>query len=182
MVTAYRKLQRVSISMHRTAQRSIFRIKISARLNANEPPFKHTHAGPTHPKITLPYNKLLTAIAYTMAILTLRLNSPNNRLFTLTLLNATYAFSIRHSNIRSGLLFYLLMIKPKYLNSQTFLSSIFPHLIMQSIFIYITLVLLALILSSLSSQKFKKPFKALYKATSDEPSNTASSANARKKS
>ena len=99
--------------MQRTAQRSILRIKISARLNAIEPPFKHTRAGPKHPKITLPYNKLLTAIAYITAILTLLLNNPNNRLFTLTELNALLAFSILFSNIRSGLLADLSIVNPK---------------------------------------------------------------------
>ncbi len=59
----YKKLDRVSIDTSRTAHLSIFRIKFSARTNVAVPPVKAMLVGPKQLKITLPYIKLLTAIA-----------------------------------------------------------------------------------------------------------------------
>jgi hypothetical protein len=58
-------LTRVSIGAVRIAQRSILRKNISARLNTGAPPYNYMRAGPRHPKMTLPYNNVVTANAYT---------------------------------------------------------------------------------------------------------------------
>ena len=60
------------------AQRSILRSSTSARLNAGAPPCSYIRAGPKHPNITLPYNKVDTANACTNYTRTLLLNNPNN--------------------------------------------------------------------------------------------------------
>jgi hypothetical protein len=57
--------QRVSSGAVRTAQRSILRKNVSARANTCTPPCSCNRAGPKQLKITLPYNSVVTAIAYT---------------------------------------------------------------------------------------------------------------------
>ncbi len=61
----YSILPRVSIGVIRNAHRSILRKSISARANAGAPPCSYIHAGPKQLKMTLPYNKVETARAYT---------------------------------------------------------------------------------------------------------------------
>jgi hypothetical protein len=71
-------LTRVSIGVVFNAQRSILCSSTSARLNAGAPPCSYIRAGPKHPNITLPYNKVDTANACTNYTRTLLLNNPNN--------------------------------------------------------------------------------------------------------
>jgi hypothetical protein len=47
------------------AQRSILRKNTSARVNTGAPPYNYKRALPKHPKITLPYKSVVTAMAYT---------------------------------------------------------------------------------------------------------------------
>ena len=58
-------LARVSTGTVRNAHLSIFRNNMSARTNVGVPPCSYIRAGPRHPKIVLPYNKHVTASAYT---------------------------------------------------------------------------------------------------------------------
>ena len=74
----YSILLRVSVGVMRNAHRSILRKSISARANAGAPPCSYIRTGPKQPKITLPYNKVVTARAYTNYTRTLLLNNPNN--------------------------------------------------------------------------------------------------------
>jgi hypothetical protein len=71
-------LTRVSIGVVFNAQRSILCSSTSARLNAGAPPCSYIRAGPKHPNITLPYNRVDTANACTNYTRTLLLNNPNN--------------------------------------------------------------------------------------------------------
>jgi hypothetical protein len=50
----------------------------SARTNAGAPPYSYMRAFPRQPKMTLPYNNVVTAIAYINYILTLLLYNPSN--------------------------------------------------------------------------------------------------------
>ena len=115
-----RTLARVSIGAVRKAHRNILRRNTSARTNVGVPPCSWIRAGPKHPKIVLPYSKHETASAYINYTLTLLLLNPNNLAWHLILLNAAFALHIRLSSMVVGLLFALLIIKPKYLNSATF--------------------------------------------------------------
>ena len=60
------------------AQRSILRKNDSARIKTCAPPYNYMRTVPKQPKMTLPYNKVVTAIAYTNYILTRLLYKPNN--------------------------------------------------------------------------------------------------------
>ena len=60
------------------AQRSILRKNTSARIKTGAPPYNYKRALPKHPNITLPYNNVVTAMAYISYILTLLLYKPNN--------------------------------------------------------------------------------------------------------
>jgi hypothetical protein len=71
-------LTRVSTGAVFKAQRSIFLINYSARTKTCAPPVSYKRAGPKHPKMTLPYSNVVTAMAYTNDILTLLLYSPNS--------------------------------------------------------------------------------------------------------
>jgi len=77
-VATYSKLTRVSTGAVFKAQRSILRKNDSARIKTCAPPYNYMRALPKHPKMTLPYNKVVTAIAYTNYILTRLLYKPNN--------------------------------------------------------------------------------------------------------
>jgi hypothetical protein len=55
------------------AQRNILRMNTSARTKIDAPPDSYRRAGPMHPNITLPYNNVVTAMAYTIYIRTLLL-------------------------------------------------------------------------------------------------------------
>jgi len=48
------------------AQRNILRMNTSARTKIDAPPDSYRRAGPMHPNITLPYNNVVTAMAYTI--------------------------------------------------------------------------------------------------------------------
>ena len=61
----YKTLTRVSIVAVHKPQHSILRNNVSTRGNDNAPPFNASRAGPRHPNITLPYNNVVTAKAYT---------------------------------------------------------------------------------------------------------------------
>ncbi len=61
----YSTLVRVSIVAVRNAHLSIFRNSTSARTKVAVPPCSCIRAGPKHPNIVLPYNKHVTASAYT---------------------------------------------------------------------------------------------------------------------
>ena len=137
----YKTLTRVSIVAVRKAQRSIFLNSVSARTNDDAPPFIANRAGPRHPNMTLPYNKVVTANAYTSYTLTLLLKSPSNLEWHLIQLNAALPLHILLSNMAVGLLFALLIISPRYLNSCTFLIGMPLHTNSTSILIYMALVL-----------------------------------------
>jgi len=102
------------------AQRNILRNNVSARVNTDVLFCSYKRAGPKHPKITLPYISVVTAIACTSDMRTLLLCKPSSLAWHLMLLNAACALQIRLFNIASGLILALLMISPKYLNSATF--------------------------------------------------------------
>jgi hypothetical protein len=74
----YRTLARVFTGVVRNAHLIIFRRNISARTKVAVPPCSCIRAGPKHPNIVLPYNKHVTASAYTNYTLTLLLKSPSN--------------------------------------------------------------------------------------------------------
>ena len=74
----YSTLTRVSTGVAFKAQRNILRINTSARTNTGAPPYSCKRAFPMHPNMTLPYNSMDTAMAYTSYILTLLLYKPNN--------------------------------------------------------------------------------------------------------
>ena len=116
-------LTRVSIGALFNAHLNILRKNISARTKLDAPPDSCKRAGPKHPKITLPYNNVVTARAYTSCTLTLLLCNPNNLAWHLILLKVACAFYILFSNIVHGLLLALLMTSPRYLNSAIFLIS-----------------------------------------------------------
>ena len=63
----------------RNAHRNILRSSTSARAKTGAPPCSCNFAGPKQPKITLPYNKVVTDKAYTSYTRTLLLNKPNKR-------------------------------------------------------------------------------------------------------
>ena len=63
-VAIYNKLTRVSTGAVFKAQRSILRKNDSARIKTYAPPYNHMRAVLRHPKMTLPYNRVVTAIAY----------------------------------------------------------------------------------------------------------------------
>jgi hypothetical protein len=174
-------LTRVSIVAVRKAQRSILRNKISARANDGAPPFIANRAGPKHPNITLPYNNVVTAKAYTSYTRTLLLKSPSNLEWHLILLNAALALHILLSNMAVGLLFALLIISPKYLNSCTFLIGRALHTNLMSILIYIAYVLSTFIYSPFILQNISKAVSKCYSPSALCDNNTASSAKARKK-
>jgi hypothetical protein len=113
-------LPRVSIGAVRIAHLNIFLSSTSARANTGSPPYIYKRAFPKQPNITLPYNSVVTAIAYTIYIRTLLLNNPNNLVWHLMLLNAALALLILFSNMAVGAFLSLLIISPKYLNSSTF--------------------------------------------------------------
>ena len=77
-VAKYSRLTRVSIGAVFKAHRNILRINTSARTNTGAPPYSCKRAYPMHPNMTLPYNSVVTAMAYTSCILTLLLNKPNS--------------------------------------------------------------------------------------------------------
>ena len=114
--TKYRTLARVFTGVVRNAHLSIFRRNISARTKLAVPPCNCMRAGPRHPNIVLPYNKQVTASAYTNYTLTRLLHRPNNLAWHLMLLNAAIALHMRFSKIVVGLVLALFIIKPKYLN------------------------------------------------------------------
>ena len=60
----YNKLTRVSTGAVFKAQRNILRKNDSARIKTCVPPYNYMRAVLKHPKMTLPYNKVVTAIAY----------------------------------------------------------------------------------------------------------------------
>ena len=64
-VAKYSRLTRVSIGAVFKAQRNILRINTSARTNTGVPPDNYKRALPIHPNITLPYNNVVIARAYT---------------------------------------------------------------------------------------------------------------------
>jgi hypothetical protein len=72
-------LTRVSMGVIRNAHRNILRSTDSARANTGVPPCICIRAGPKQPNITLPYNNVVTANAYTNYTRTLLLNNPNKR-------------------------------------------------------------------------------------------------------
>ena len=74
----------VSIGAVFNVQRSILRKNISARINAGAPPYSYKRALPKQPKMTLPYNNVVTAIACTNYTLILLLYNPNNLALHLT--------------------------------------------------------------------------------------------------
>ncbi len=113
-------LTRVSIGVIRSAHLNILRNTDSARVNTGVPPCICIRAGPRQPKITLPYNRVVTASAYTSCTRTLLLNKPNKRAWHLILRKAASVFLILIFNIAAGLFFALLIMSPKYLNSSTF--------------------------------------------------------------
>ena len=174
-------LTRVSIGTVRSAHRSILRSTISARANVGAPPFNANLAGPKHPNITLPYNNVVTAKAYTSYTRTLLLNSPSNLEWHLILLNAALALHILLSNMAVGLLFALLIISPKYLNSCTFLICRALHSNSASILIYIAFVLSTFIYSLFNLQNISKAVSTCYSPSALCHNKTASSAKARKK-
>jgi hypothetical protein len=110
----------VSIGADFNAQRNILRINTSARTNILAPPVSYRRAGPMHPNITLPYSRVVTAIACTNCILTLLLCNPKRREWHFILLKAAFALDILFSNIELGLFLALSIISPKYLNWATF--------------------------------------------------------------
>ena len=57
------KLTRVPIGAVFKAQRSILRKNDSARTKTGAPPYSYKRALPKQPKMTLPYNSVVTAIA-----------------------------------------------------------------------------------------------------------------------
>lgn len=116
----YSILTRVSIGVIRSAHRNILRSSTSARANTGVPPCSCIFAGPRQPKITLPYNKVVTAKAYTSYTRTRLLNNPNKRAWHFIMQNAASVFLILIFNISEGLFLALLIISPKYLNSSTF--------------------------------------------------------------
>jgi hypothetical protein len=122
------------------AHLSILRINISARTKTDVPPTNYRRAGPKHPNITLPYSKVVTASAYTSAILTLLLCKPSSLDWHFILLNAALALHNLFSSIVHGLLFALLITSPRYLNSDTFSISYPLQLKDTSMFIYIAFV------------------------------------------
>ena len=128
-----------------SAQRSILRIKTSARTNTLVPPVSCRRAGLKHPNMTLPYSSVVTAIACTSYILTLLLCKPNKREWHLILLKAAFALYILFSNIELGLFLALSIISPKYLNWATFSISYKLHLKTTSILIYNAFVLVTFI-------------------------------------
>ena len=77
-VAKYSKLTRVSIGAVIKVQRSILRKNVSAHINAGAPPYNYKRALPKQPKMTLPYNNVVTAIACTNYTLILLLYKPNN--------------------------------------------------------------------------------------------------------
>jgi hypothetical protein len=60
------------------AQRNILRMNTSARTKLDAPPDSCRRAALIHPKITLPYNNVVTAMAYTSYMRILRLCRPSN--------------------------------------------------------------------------------------------------------
>jgi hypothetical protein len=60
------------------AQRNILRMNTSARTKLDAPPDNYRRAALKHPKITLPYNSVETAIAYTSCMRTLLLCNPSS--------------------------------------------------------------------------------------------------------
>ena len=138
-------------------------------------------AGPRQPNMTLPYSNVDTARACISYIRTLLLNNPNNRVWHLILLNAALVLYILFSNIADGLLFTLLIISPKYLNSYTFSRGRLLHMNYWSILIYIAFVFPTLIFNPLVLQKFSKAFSICYSPSALCDNKTASSAKARKK-
>ncbi len=82
LVAKYSRLTRVSNGAVFNAHRNILRMKTSALTKTGAPPYSCKRAGPMHPKITLPYSNVVTAMAYMSYILTLLLNRPG--LYTLT--------------------------------------------------------------------------------------------------
>ena len=140
----------------RNAHLNIFRSRVSARANTFTPPYSCIRAGPRQPNITLPYNRVETGRACISYILTLLLNNPNKRVWHIILLNAAFVLYILCSNIADGLLFALLIISPKYLNSYTFSRGLPLHLNWTSVFIYIAFVLPTFIFNPLLIQNFQK--------------------------
>jgi hypothetical protein len=69
----------VSSGAVRKAQRIILRNSVSAYANTGAPPYIYNRAGPKQLKMTLPYNNVVTARAYTNYTLTLLLNNPSKR-------------------------------------------------------------------------------------------------------
>ena len=163
------------------AQRNILRMNISARTKLNAPPNSYRRAVLRHPKITLPYNNVETAIACTNYMRTLLLCNPSNLVWHLMLLNAPFAFYNLFSNIVLGLLFFLSITNPKYLNSDTYSISILLLQKFTSILICIAFVFLTFICNPFSLQNFSKAFNSSYKPSALWDNRTASSAKARKK-
>ena len=61
-------MTRVSAGTCFKAHQSILRINVSSRTNTYAPPVSDKRLCPKNPKIKLPYNKVVTAIAYTIAM------------------------------------------------------------------------------------------------------------------
>ena len=131
--------------------------------------------------MTLPYNKVVTANAYTSYTRTLLLKSPSNLEWHLIQLNAALPLHTLLSNMAVGLLFALLIISPRYLNSCTFLIGMPLHTNSTSILIYIALVLSTFIFNPFILQNISKAVSKCYSPSALLDNKTASSANARKK-
>ena len=171
----------MSIGALLSAHLIILRIKVSARTNTVAPPDNYNRAGAKHPKIILPYSSVVTAIACTSYILTHLLCNPSNLAWHLMLLNAALALQILFSNIVHGLLFSLLIINPRYLNSFTFSIDFYPHLNSTSIYIYIALVFFTFIIRPFISQKHLNAFNKFCRPSALWETRIASSAKASKK-
>lgn len=138
----------------RSAQRSILRNNVSARVNTCAPPYIYKRAGLRQLNMTLPYSSVVTARAYINYTRTLLLNNPKSLDLHLIVLNAAYALLILYYSIDDGLLFALLIISPRYLNSSTFFKGYPLHLNTVSILIYMAFVLVTFIYSPLDWQNF----------------------------
>jgi len=81
----------------------------------------------------------------------------------------------------SGFLLLLEIIRPRYLNSSTVFTDIYPIFNISTLFTYMAFVFLAFIVKLLSVQNYTKQSVRRYNSPGEGASSTKSSANASKK-
>jgi hypothetical protein len=157
----YKKLLLVSKSTFR-AQRSIFRIRISALAKTV---FVGSSADSTllkHAYTTHPYCSTLDTSALTNCNLTRTFEIPNNLQLDLIAWNVLLALLILACNMPSGLVQLFYKIRPRYLNLSTTVIFLPLTCNLPVQFTYMASVFEMLISKSFSSQKVLKQFSSDY--------------------